>query len=106
MCPFFWCFDDFTGTRTPGLVLTTLQNFFSRTKETFRGFAKIRASSSERCQLRHVVACQLVQGYDTVAEWLRRLTRNQLGLSRAGSSPVSVAEGILLYVELLHTLHF
>ena len=27
---------------------------------------------------------------DTVAEWLRRLTRNQLGLSRAGSSPVSV----------------
>ena len=44
--------------------------------------------------------------YDTVAEWLRRLTRNQLGLSRAGSSPVSVAEGILLYVELLHTLHF
>ena len=28
--------------------------------------------------------------YDTVAEWLRRSTRNRLGLSRAGSSPVSV----------------
>ncbi len=28
--------------------------------------------------------------YDTMAEWLRRLIRNQLGLSRAGSSPVSV----------------
>ena len=28
---------------------------------------------------------------DTVAERLRRLTRNQLGLSRVGSSPASVA---------------
>ena len=28
---------------------------------------------------------------DTVAEWLRRSTRNRLGLSRVGSSPASVA---------------
>ena len=34
--------------------------------------------------------------FDTVAEWLRRLTRNQLGLSRAGSSPVSVGLPIIL----------
>ena len=27
---------------------------------------------------------------DTVAEWLRRSTRNRLGLSRVGSSPASV----------------
>ena len=27
---------------------------------------------------------------DTVAEWLRRSTRNRLGLSRVGSSPTSV----------------
>jgi hypothetical protein len=27
---------------------------------------------------------------DTVAEWLRRTTRNRLGSSRAGSNPVSV----------------
>ena len=27
---------------------------------------------------------------DTVAEWLRRPTRNRLGLSRVGSSPASV----------------
>ena len=31
-----------------------------------------------------------------MAEWLRRLTRNQLGLSRAGSSPVSVGLPIIL----------
>ena len=36
-------------------------------------------------------------GVDTVAEWLRRLTRNQLGLSRAGSSPVSVDEFLLQF---------
>ena len=29
---------------------------------------------------------------DTVAEWLRRPTRNRLGLSRVGSSPASVEE--------------
>ena len=29
---------------------------------------------------------------DTLAEWLRRLTRNQLGPSRVGSSPASVVE--------------
>ena len=29
---------------------------------------------------------------DTLAEWLRRLTRNQLGLSRVGSSPASVVK--------------
>ena len=34
-------------------------------------------------EYRHVIS-------DTVAEWLRRLTRNQLVLCRAGSSPVSV----------------
>ncbi len=28
---------------------------------------------------------------DTVAEWLRRSTRNRLGLSRVGSSPTGVA---------------
>ena len=27
---------------------------------------------------------------DTLAEWLRRSTRNRLGLSRVGSSPASV----------------
>jgi hypothetical protein len=37
---------------------------------------------------------------DTVAEWLRRLTRNQLGLSRAGSSPVSVE----LLLVTMHTI--
>ena len=42
---------------------------------------------------------------DTVAEWLRRLTRNQLGLSRAGSSPVSVVffTNIFLHKKELHT---
>ena len=29
---------------------------------------------------------------DTVAEWLRRPTRNRLGLSRVGSSPASVVD--------------
>ena len=29
-------------------------------------------------------------GLDSMAEWLRRLTRNQLGWSRTGSSPVTV----------------
>ena len=28
---------------------------------------------------------------DTVAEWLRRVTRNHLGFSRAGSNPAGVA---------------
>ena len=39
--------------------------------------------------------------FDTVAEWLRRLTRNQLGLSRAGSSPVSVVffTNLLLHMK-------
>ena len=39
---------------------------------------------------------------DTVAEWLRRLTRNQLGLSRAGSSPVSVE----LLLATMHTIAY
>ena len=33
--------------------------------------------------------------HDAVAEWLRRLTRNQLGLSRAGWSPVSVVPSMV-----------
>ena len=33
--------------------------------------------------------------HDTVAEWLRRLTRNELGLSRAGWSPVSVVPSMV-----------
>jgi hypothetical protein len=33
---------------------------------------------------------------DTVAEWLRRSTRNRLGLSRVGSSPASV---VLLFAR-------
>eukprot|EP00984_Skeletonema_dohrnii_P004663 scaffold1638_cov112-Skeletonema_dohrnii-CCMP3373.AAC.14 len=32
---------------------------------------------------------------DTVAEWLRRSTRNRLGLSRVGSSPASVTDNLL-----------
>ena len=32
----------------------------------------------------------LVWSRDTVAEWLRRMTRNHLGFSRVGSSPASV----------------
>ena len=40
--------------------------------------------------------------FDTVAEWLRRLTRNQLGLSRAGSSPVSVE----LLLATMHTIAY
>jgi hypothetical protein len=35
---------------------------------------------------------------DTVAERLRRLTRNQLGLSRVGSSPASVGLLLLSYI--------
>ena len=35
--------------------------------------------------------CSLVVTADTVAEWLRRLTRNQLDLFRVGSSPTGVA---------------
>jgi hypothetical protein len=38
---------------------------------------------------------------DTVAERLRRLTRNQLGLSRVGSSPASVE----LLIHYTYTLH-
>ncbi len=32
---------------------------------------------------------------DTVAEWLRRSTRNRLGVSRVGSSPASVGNFLL-----------
>lgn len=42
---------------------------------------------------------------DTVAEWLRRLTRNQLGLSRAGSSPVSVAYFFYFLLSSMDALH-
>ena len=39
---------------------------------------------------------------DTMAEWLRRVIRNHLGLSRTGSSPVSVeiafATNIFLFI--------
>lgn len=35
------------------------------------------------------------ESIDTMAEWLTRLIRNQLGPSRAGSSPVSVGTGYL-----------
>ena len=31
--------------------------------------------------------------YDTVSEWLRRLTRNPLGSARRGSNPLAVASG-------------
>ena len=34
---------------------------------------------------------------DTLAEWLRRSTRNRLGLSRTGSSPV----GVVLFLRLV-----
>ena len=44
----------------------------------------------------------LTPNIDTVAEWLRRLTRNQLGLSRAGSSPVSVE----LLLATMHTIAY
>jgi hypothetical protein len=40
---------------------------------------------------------------DTVAEWLRRLTRNQLGLSRVGSSPTSVE--LFTPVNILPKIH-
>jgi hypothetical protein len=40
--------------------------------------------------------------YDTVAERLRRLTRNQLGLSRVGSSPAGVALFLLSFHPLFH----
>ena len=36
------------------------------------------------------VGATVVSTEDTVAEWLRRSTRNRLGLSRVGSSPASV----------------
>ena len=34
---------------------------------------------------------------DTMAEWLRRLTRNQLGSSRAGSNPARVAAIVIFF---------
>ncbi len=40
-----------------------------------------------------------------MAEWLRRLTRNQLGLSRAGSSPVSVAYFFYFLLSSMDALH-
>jgi hypothetical protein len=40
--------------------------------------------------------------YDTLAEWLRRSTRNRLGLSRVGSSPASV----VIPFCLLHRIDF
>ena len=34
-------------------------------------------------------------GFDTLAEWLRRSTRNRLDLFRTGSSPVGVGHPLL-----------
>lgn len=42
--------------------------------------------SSGHCRILHAVRFN----EDTMAEWLRRVIRNHLGLSRTGSSPVSV----------------
>jgi hypothetical protein len=42
--------------------------------------------------------------HDTVAERLRRLTRNQLGLSRVGSSPAGVA--FLSFCPIFFVIHF
>ena len=39
-----------------------------------------------------------------VAEWLRRLTRNQLGSARTGSNPVHCDE-ILLFVDFFPTIN-
>ena len=44
----------------------------------------------------------LLMIYDTVAEWLRRSTRNRLGLSRVGSSPASV-DTVLLFATFTTT---
>jgi hypothetical protein len=41
---------------------------------------------------------------DTVAEWLRRSTRNRLGLSRVGSSPASVDIFLLFLLALFQLL--
>ena len=44
--------------------------------------------------------------YDTVAEWLRRSTRNRLELFRVGSSPASVGNNEMFhcYLFFLRTL--
>ena len=35
---------------------------------------------------------------DSVAEWLRRETRNLMGFSRAGSNPAAVVKFFLIYI--------
>lgn len=35
---------------------------------------------------------------DSVAEWLRRETRNLMGFSRAGSNPAAVVKFFLVYI--------
>jgi hypothetical protein len=44
--------------------------------------------------------------HDTVAERLRRLTRNQLGLSRVGSSPAGVAFYLFLLFFLRRYIYY
>ena len=48
---------------------------------------------SRHCRILHAVRLN----EDTMAEWLRRVIRNHLGLSRTGSSPVSVGSFFSLF---------
>lgn len=55
-----------------------------------------------RRQYRILYAVRLNE--DTMAEWLRRVIRNHLGLSRTGSSPVSVEFAFASDIFLLFIL--
>jgi hypothetical protein len=50
----------------------------------------VKSSAEEHEQQFMIVRLTSFINCDTVAEWLRRSTRNRLGLSRVGSSPASV----------------
>ena len=97
---------DFEGSSNEAILPWVFFVWFML-KRFFRKIIKCQWFSGkiQRC---HRWAPSSILGWrssDTVAEWLRRLTRNQLGLSRAGSSPVSVVffTNIFLHKKELHT---
>jgi hypothetical protein len=57
----------------------------------------IPVSRSLQVLLGHLSMEKVLVQRDTVAEWLRRSTRNRLGLSRTGSSPVGVVTNIYFW---------